>query len=400
MNKDNSQPQTSRLMAVNEMFYKMPAPLSVSVVTTQKKQYASRNLYTAGQTVVFDIQCNAAVDPEKSYIKFDIKNTGLTFLWGSGSALNVIREVRITSKNGAELDRISNFNMYARYHMKNCVAQEELEQYGDLWGYAGTINAGNQESYVIPLKLISGLFRPHGHVKLPPSLLSGSRIELVLEDASNACFGAGAAYEMINPEIQLQEHQLSDNALKVLTEEAANNGLELTYDRIFVASESNGTNSQFNTLIKKAVSQATKIAVVPVPTVNINNALADSFVSIVGGVEFSKYQFRLASSYFPNQEVNNIKEAYCISSQVCDMHKTRPAVKYVDYIGAGGDFSLASQIKSDDEISSSGMAINNSASLAVNIETNPVSIVAKTHFIFLTYTALARCFISQISVKI
>jgi hypothetical protein len=402
---DNKNNQTSRLMAVNEVYYKMPAPLSVSVLTTNKKQYSSRNEYKPGQTVVFDLNCNSAVDCEKSFIKYTINcDAGLSVSFGSGSALNVIREVRIMSKNGSELDRISNYNHWARHYLRNCVSEDDIRQYKEMWGFDGStpaIAVNTSQNFVIPLKYLSGLFRPHGNVKLPPQLLSGARIELVLEDTVTACIapvGIASTYKMLDPEISLSEHHLADNALKVLSEEAANNGLEVTYDRVFVASESNGTVSQFNTQIKKAVSQCTSIAAEPKSTNLLNSPAFDSFASVVG-TEFRKYQFRLASSYFPNQEVDDIKEAYFYSSKICDRHKMNSYVTYPFY-SAGFDFCVASQIKSDDEITSSGLPINNSASLAVNVETDPASTTAKTYFLFMTYTALARCFISQVSVKI
>lgn len=402
---DNKNNQTSRLMAVNEVYYKMPAPLSVTVNTTNKKQYSTRNEYSAGQTVVFDLNCNAAVDCEKSFIKFSINcDTGQSVAFGTGSALNVIREVRLMSKNGAELDRISNYNHWARHYMRNCIPDDDIRLYTQLWGFNSStpaITVGTSQTFVLPLKFLSGIFRPHGGVKLPPQLLSGARMELVLEDVKTACVapvGLASTYKMLNPEISLAEHSLADNALKVLSEEAANNGLEITYDRVFVASESNGTTSQFNTQIKKAVSQCQSIIAEPKLTNLLNNENFDSF-NCLTGAEFRKYQFRLASSYFPNQEVDDIREAYFYASNICDRHKMASYVTFPGYSG-NFDFHVASQIKSDDEITSSGLPINNSASLAVNIETDPASTNAKTYFLYMTYTALARCFISQVSVKI
>lgn len=398
--------QASKLMAVNELFYKMPAPLSVTVVTTNKKQYSTRNEYLPGQTVVFDLNCNSAVDAEKSFIKFTIQCTAGTpdINFGGSTALNVIREVRIMSKNGAELDRISNFNHWVRHYIRNCVPEDDFRTYSELWGFNLTtpnIAVNASQTFVFPLAFLSGIFRPHGKVKLPPQLLSGARMELVLEDTSTAVITplGASGYKMLNPEISLSEHSLGDNALKVLAEESANNGLEITYDRVFVASESNGTVSQFNTQIKKAVSQCTSIIAEPKNTTLLNAPNFDSFLSVPGSTEFSKYQFRLASSYFPNQEVDDIREAWYYASKICDRHKMASFATYATYTGLG-DFHVATQIKSDDEITSSGLPINNSASLAVNIETNVASTTPKTYFLYMTYTALARCFISQVSVKI
>ena len=397
--------QANRLLAVNELHYQMPAPLSVSTVTTNKKQYSTRNEYLPAQTIVFDINCNAAIDCDKSFITFKVLcDSGQSVSFGSGSGLNVIREVRIMSKSGSELDRISNFNHFARHYMRNCVSEDEIRMYDQLWGFnlsTPAIAVNQSQTFVFPLKFLSGLFRPHGGVKLPPQLMSGARIELVLESVDTACIipvGVTSTYKVLDPQISLSEHSLSDNVLKILSENAANNGLEITYDRVFTASESNGTVSAFNTQIKKAVSQCTSLIVEP----KFSNLLAaptfDSFNSITGA-EFRKYQIRVASSYFPNQECDEVKEAYFYASQICDRHKLKPYITYPTYVGAF-DFHVGSQIKSDDEITSSGLAINNSASLAVNIEMDPASTQAKTYYMYMTYTALARCFISQVSVKI
>lgn len=403
MNSENKESrngdQNSRLLAVNSMFYRMPKPLSVSVVTTQKKQYSSRNEYLPKQTIIFDLNCNSAVNCDKSYMKITVQALNQALSFESGSVMNLFSEIRILSKNGAELDRISNANHWYRYYIRNCIPQDKLDEYGFWWGSDGTaLTTNSTRDYIIPLSFISGLFRPHGGVKLPPQLLSGARIEIELEEAAQAVFGVvGVNYVVYNPEIQLDESTVNDNILKILSEESANNGLEITYDRVFSQKESIGTQTTFNTQIKKAVSQCTKVVVVPINSAEQNQSIYDSFKSLNGSAEFKKYQFRLASNYFPNQEVNSIAEAHILSSQVCEQKAIRPYNIPSTYVA--DHYYLASQIKTDEDISSSGIAINNSSSLAVNIESQ-LTANEKTYNVFMVYTALARAFLSQVSVKI
>ena len=395
-NKERSGDMNSKILNVNGLFYKMPQPLSTSIVSTWKKQYASRNEYQPSQTVVFDLNCNAAVDPKKSYFKVNVLGLLSNSVLNAG-VMSCIREVRILSKNGSELDRISNFNHWGHFYSRNIVPLETYEDDAVMAGFGATIVTTTATTFILPLHYLSGLFRPHGGVKLPPQLLSGCRIEMVLEDANNALTaGAAASYTWLNPEIQLYEHTLSDSSLKVLSSESANNGLEITYPRVFVVSEVQGTNEQYDTQIKKAVSQCTQVITVPKLTSDQNNLAENSFRSIVS-TAFSKFQFRLASSYFPNQEINDVREAYHISRSVKPLKEGRKALTDLGEY-QNEDFYVGSIIKTDGDISSSGLAINNSASLAIKVETTGG--LNKTFFTFMEYTALARCFLSQTSVKI
>ena len=61
-------------------------------------------------------------------------------------------------------------------------------------------------------------------------------------------------------------------------------------------------------------------------------------------------------------------------------------------------FNVSVPLKSDHEISSSGLAINNSATLALEYESSDGS--NKVFFTFLVYTALARVFLQQTTTKI
>lgn len=398
---DQKSNANSAVLAVNGLKFSMPRPLSTTLVRTHKKNYSQRQSYKSTDTIVFDLNISGQVDPEQSYFTFLLKPNQIAQLPGIGGC-SVIRDIRIQSKNGVELDRIQAYNAWANVYLNNNIDYYKfLLDSGTQAGTGATVpTAGRQ--IIIPLSWISGLFRPHVKgQKMPSHLLSGARVEITLENVNRALQKSGAnpdptEYDIERPTMVIMEHTLNDNSLKVLTEESANNGLEYVYDRVFTSIET--TDAQvLHTQIKKAVSQATCVITSihdPAKQNDINN---DSFTSLnpTNGV-FSKFQYRLASNYFPYQPVENIEEAFQISKTAFERADPHPKLNNpVTY--TNGKFIVAVPLKSEHSISSSGLAVNNSANVALEYEGNAQN---KIYYTFLVYTSLARVFLSQVSVKI
>jgi hypothetical protein len=388
------------VLQTNGLRYVMPKPLSTSLVRTFKKQYSQRQTYGPAETIVFDLNVSGQVDPEVSYLTFKL-SSDQAFAFADGSVGNIIREIRIQSKNGVELDRIQNFNAWNYIRINTMEDGDELAFKGLLTGHqiANFVASGAQ--FVLPCSHLSGLFRPHVKgQKIPSHMLSGARIEITLENVNRALIGNGnTTYTVEKPTFNLMEHTLNDNTLKVLTEESANNGLEYVYDRVFTSIETTNNNT-LHTQIKKAVSQATCV----VTTVHLASAQsqqnADSFATTApaGGV-FEKYQYRIASNYFPQLAVDNLAEAYMVSQSAFNPERVKGWNSNNGVANYNTDqFHVSVPLKSDHEISSSGLAINNSATLALEYESSDAQ--NKIYYTFLVYTALARCFLNQVTVKI
>lgn len=387
------------VLATNGLRYKMPAPLSTSLVRTYKKQYSQRQSYGPSETIVFDLNVSGQVDPACSYLTFAM-NSDQPFSFGKGTAGNIIREIRIQSKNGVELDRIQNFNAWNYIRINTQEDGAELFFKKEVLGHqlVAPVSSGQ---FVIPCSHLSGLFRPHVKgQKIPSHMLSGARIELTLESVNRALIGTtNTTYSVERPTLNMMEHTLNDNTLKVLTEESANNGLEYTYDRVFCSPETTANNT-LHTQIKKAVSQATSV----VTTVHLASAQsqlnADSFATANPAAgRFQKYQYRVASNYFPQVAVDTVAEAFVISQSTHNPDRVKGWNNnngYVNYVDDG--FNVSVPLKSDHEISSSGLAINNSATLALEYESSDG--VSKVFYTFMVYTALARVFLNQTTVKI
>lgn len=402
--KKSSSAANSAVLSQNGMRYKMPMPLSTSLIRTYKKQYSQRSSYSPGDTIVWDLNCSGLIDPEISYLRMDVNVAGANTTFGAhGTALNLVRDLRIQSKNGVELDRIQHLNAYSHMWINNNVDSDTLSDHGAIAGFGQAQVAGTASTYCVPLPWLSGFFRPHVKgQKIPPHLLSGARIEIQLEAFGRALFGVGATgYTITNAEFVFMEHTPNDNTLKVLTEESANNGLEYVYDRIFTAVETS-SDTTVNIQIKKAVSQATSVVTTLHDPSTATAVASDSLISLTLANAFdtsSNFQYRIASNYFPHQRVDNQQEAFIVSKSTHDMDKdsaNKSGLSYVNWIS--DMFSVSVPLKTDNGISSSGMAVNNSATLS--LEYTGTAGQNKTYYTFLTYTALARSFLAQTTVKI
>ena len=391
----------SMVLASNGLRYTLPKPLSTTLVRTFKKNYSQRQSYSETDTIVFDLNVTGQVDPEVSYLTFKL-SSDQGFKFGINGACSIIRDIRISSKNGVELDRIQSFNAWSHLYLSSMVDAAKLAKTGKTAGIASTFALVTQHNIVIPLTWLSGLFRPHVKgQKVPSHMLSGARIEIQLESVGRALERSTGtsptAYQVDKATLCMMEHTLNDNTLKVLTEESANNGLEYVYDRVFTSPETSA-NAVFNNQIKKAVSQATAVITTVHLPANQNNIAANSFESLDPSGVFSKFQYRLGSNYFPHQVCDTLEEAYQITESTYDSTREKAVVSATSFTEYESKFfAVGVPLKSEHSISSSGLAVNNSATIALEFEGDASN---KIYYTFLIYTALARCFLNQTTVKI
>ena len=113
----------SALMSTNGLLHKMPQPLSVCVNRTFKKEYAQRQSYKTGETIAFDINSGSSyVDPASCMLILNVEfscatdggDADNTVTFGSGTAANLISEIRLLTKNGCEVDRTQSADVIAK----------------------------------------------------------------------------------------------------------------------------------------------------------------------------------------------------------------------------------------------------------------------------------------------
>ena len=406
---------TQLVLHKNGLVYRLPQSLSTSVNRTFIKNYAQSQEYKESRTVVFDLNTGSRyIDPERCALIFtvDVDFAGsldATLGWGSEgqTAAALIKHLLIKAKNGVELDRVDEVNLYSFVRRKFEGSNEEVLFIDSNAGSQQTANevqfnaaANAPKTYVIPLHHLSGLFRPTVKgMKMPASLLSGARVELTLEKVGRAftrqagTVNVGTTYTISDPQIIMMSHELNDMTQRTLNEVSATDGLEYTYPRTFVNLSTSSTN-RTNIQVKKAVSQATRVWAISCEDADKENIQAPSFDSsqVIG---FDKYQYRVGALFYPQQKVESLPEAQYVSQDAFGSKKSVIGVE--DY--ATTDRVLAASLELDAALNLSGIPINNSSTLEVTLEYTGVS-SAHTHYVSMDYIAVSRSFLTNVSVKV
>ena len=360
------------------------------------------------------------VNLANSYLTFKVQITGSnpsvdsTANFGSGSAMNVINELRIQSRSGTEMDRLQNCNLWSKYDSLYQLPAGQLTTVGSVQGFGPTrmsTDAENMASlqpavrFCIPLTAMSTFFRPIKKQLLPPQLASGLHFEIVLEDFRTALFqkfGVVTGYSLEGLYFQLDCVDMTDDVQRTINMESAQDGLEYTYKRIFTSvSQLPIGQLSLSQQVRKAVSQACFATSITISQANKINVAVDSLNSIP--FNYTTFQYRLGALYFPNQEVSDATdgtEAYLIAQQVYDKLKN----SYSEGSVTQAQFKLrhgilAASFEKDTTLNVSGLPINSSRVLELNASYASVT-EALEIITFLQYVSVARLFVDNIACAI
>lgn len=403
------------IMKLNGLFYKMPQVLSTTITRNVIKQYSQRQSYSEGDTIIFDLNTgDSYIDPHDCCLKWQVRAVGTNGAWTSllptiGS-YSLINEVRIFAKSGVELDRIQDVNQYIHITQGYEESGDSKESYYDMIGSEDPVSNdtdGSWSTYVLPLSRISGLFRPDvKNQKLPPSIISGCRIELVLETfarAFNTPDAQNTSYTIQNPQILMTANRLNDLTQRTLNNEASMSGLEYTYPRTFGTTETTDQTS-LAIQIKKAVSQAKRIICMPIIATRFNDNNQESFkgVGTDDGTEFcfTDYQYRVGSFYNPQQKSQDAVEHLFITTAGYNHHMESKHAKAISLTTYLSDYyAVGASFESNILLNRSGIPINNSNSLEL------LSTVANggnsyKYYLFMDYTAVVKARLTNLSIKI
>ena len=411
----------SALMSTNGLLYKMPQPLSVCVNRTFKKEYAQRQEYTAGSTIAFDVNSGSSyVDPASCMLILKVifvcetngANDANEVSFGTGTAANLISEIRLLSKNGCEVDRTQSADVIAKIMTDYMVSTDGLGMLKNA-GYGRTFDSygGRVHTFAIPLSLISGFFRPTVKgMKIPAGLMAGMRIEFILNANPKRALtitagpGTDISYVILSPELLFSCMDLNDPTQAVLMRNSAETGLEYTYPSYF-PSPFGGRQSQFNEQVKKSVSQCTRVFCTVYDTSGPNNVMdesKDGYKSI-NAVHLRNYQIRCGSNYYPTKAVDSIAEALYIAYSTFDKSRdlmTNPCrVRYEEY-DVGGKFLIGHPLETDDRLNLSGIPLNNSSVLELRADfANPNNEFRSCELI-IEFISVARTFLNKTTLKI
>jgi hypothetical protein len=405
--------ENDEILQMNGLKYKMPQSLSTTLNRTLIKQYSQRQSYSAGDTIVFDINSGSRyISPLDCALKLSVRTSGGTLgddskLPDSGS-IALINEIRIFAKNGVELERIQDVNQYVHTKTQYEESVESVISYSQMYGGGDSPAdvANNADStFIIPLSKLSGLFDPIVKgMKMPPSLISGARIELVLESfarAFNATGGANTGYIVSNPQILMMASELNDQTQAILNAESAQTGLEYSFKRCFSTTETTNSTS-LNIQVKKAVAQGLRAMCVPKLAANVEEKTVDSFNSASAtDSSFTNFQWRIGSSFYPQQKTDSQVENLYVTQGAFNKHALRPWNS-----GALGltlynteKYAVGSGFETDTRLNLSGKPINNSSTLELQATVVPQGAGVK-YFVFMEFVAVCRCWLSNVTLKI
>ncbi len=394
-------------LLVNNLVYKAPAALSLAVDRTYVRMFPQNQSSSPGQTTVFDITSGTAfVNPYNSYLKFDLAVSGASTPeanFGVGSAMNLINQITIRSRSGTELARVEKANFYSYISSVNQYSLEYLANQGQVEGWASASTAlvtATARTFCIPLVRLAPFFQPTRRgMKYPCQLISGLHIEIIWESAAMALVEKTAtvsSYALTNIAIMLDSMTLTDDTQRAINVESARNGLELTVPQVFVAQDTITAGTIYNAQLRKAVTQANRVILVPFVQTAASVSV-DNFATVAASI--SSFQFRLGSLYFPKQAVTNLPECYMQTLMSFDKLRNElepTAVSYNKYIL--NQFSLCASLEKDQSLQVSALPINNSRVLESLITFG--SSTTATIMVFLEYVSVIRTFIDNASLSI
>jgi hypothetical protein len=416
-------------LLVNNLVYRQPSALSLATSRSYTRHFPQVQTYAATQTMVFDLTSGSSyVDCENSYLTFKIQLTSagapITANFGSGSAMNLIRQVTIRSRSGTELDRVELANFWSRIDSLNTLSDAYLSRMGPMEGWGpnrdstsdpANLSSTTEYRFVIPLSRLSHFFKPeHKGQKLPPQLMSGLHIEIIWEDVRTAVVlksgaaGDFASYVVSNIAIVTDSITMTDDVQKTVNMDSATNGLEICYNRVFTSQMALPLGaSSANVSVRKAVSQCKLAYTTCIDKTKILDVTADSFKSVAYDV--TTWQYRLGSLYFPKEAIQSsglaVDSAETYLNQLQAFNKLKHtheegSVSWNDFKVKAG--LLAASFERDQELELSALPVNNSRTVELDVQFEPVSSAGLTrHLItFLQYCGVARTFIDNVSSSI
>lgn len=410
----DSSSKKDAIMAANNLSYKFDDILNVSVNRTPKKQYLDTRSYTlpgAGQAVSTWNSGVDLLDVRNSYLKFkftlldstDTDDCKATF--GSGSAMNLIKEVKILSASGIELARTQDANIFHKFNARSRHSTNWFTSVGSLMGFdqtAATMSIDVAYTFIIPLTELDPFFELYDGKLLPANIASGMRVEITWEDVSTAIIktagDAATGYTITDIEFRTDSVTLADSAMAVLNKEASTNGLEITYDRIYTTSTNTGTALDDNVEVRKAVSLCKSVRAVTLPTASRTSQTADSFLS--AAYTYTSADVRLGNQYYPFQPIENVQEGYFNFLRVNNKLKRSSDETVTSFatFSTGGMAQIVASLETDDSLNLTGLPVNSSRIVEARFVRSAATDV-KT-YVFLTHTALCRASLSNCSVKI
>jgi len=336
--------ETKALLDINRMVYLMPSMAGLMDQRTDIYYFFNNQTCTPGDTIL-------ANGNSSSYflwgpacflkLQWTVTNTAAAAVnsisFGYGSIMNMIKEIRITHSSGEVMEYIQNVNVLAAAKTRWGTCYDDQIKLNALLGGVDTTAAGSsygggiafgfgpnqnpplpagqvsqvfvaaassvQFTSLIPMSYIAGIFDRTDQY-IPPSLLAGSTIQIVMTTSSDAytssAAGAGTAtITEIRPSFIYDCARAFDSATRViLNEQSSEDGLQYVYSTYF-NTYINSNTSSVNFDVQQAASVTENVFAVFRPAAAITGASLATFVPAP-----NQYQWRIGADFKPQAILN------------------------------------------------------------------------------------------------
>lgn len=351
------------LLDVNHLMYVPSTDASPSINRVIRKQYPEKNIYVPEDVMVFNLHGAHFADMSQSYLSFDLEaNADINF--GTGSVLNLFKEVRVIAPNGKEIGRTFKNNLLQRYLMYVKHSTEWQAATGEFLTFSFT-TPGTKSKYSVPLRLIEYFFETTQ--LLPPRLVEGLRIEITLE-RPNVALVNSASYTIRNPEFSIDSYELNNQVNIILAQMPR---MVYQYKRWFhtTYTQSSSANTA-NITCNHSVSSALEAVVIPRKFEETILTTADSFASNFVLSDISTQLWRWGSVRMPQNELDSNKQWFAnllYTQNKMNSHSMKDFnLNFGSYINQFGTANV--NLRRSNVLENSGREISNQALLQCDIK--------------------------------
>lgn len=443
---DTSDFKVDEQKILNGVRYEELPETSIAVARTFERQFFQKNDYSSSTCeAICDWNTGSKfINPRRSYLTFKVKLDAGNATFGHGSACNLIRRVVITTRSGTELSRTEEYNVLMAKLLRYESSRAYIQQFGEILGLSDEMENisknstqldTTEQTFVVPLPMLSPFFQGDGKSLIPPQAAAGLRIQLTFDTDARSLISEGAPkYEICDISIVANASQMVDSWEKKINEESARDGLTYTYPEWHTTQSTlPASQSRINIEVRKAVARAL-LAFTVTQTESSgydkDNMKSDSYTA-------TSVEYRLGSLYPTQQPIKTSKEAYFIAQSMWDANlldcKRTNSVSFSqfengtpvvpNYVAEAGEIDAVpptvtdvvitqatggvsdgdaitavslerSDISINGVLSISGMPTNNSKSLAVDITLPPVG-GARQNYLFMKHMRMVKFFLDN-----
>ena len=252
-----------------------------------------------------------------------------------------------------------------------------------------------KKRFVIPLRKLSH-FLNIGPKLHPSFLMSGLRIQIVLESAAVALVGTGASYELSNMEIACDCHILTDAMQRVMSKVSATNGLELVWEELDRNPINDTENLNQHIEVRKAVSRALSAYGITRLTDNVNDDAVDSFKPRTH--DLVSFQARTGSLFYPQAPILSKEEMYFNTLSAFDTAKSTfkdNAITFTKFNEESNMFAV--DLERSNVLALQAIPLNNSRTLSFELKYKTK--VSRSTDVWLRSVKICRAFLQNVVIK-